>query len=476
MEMNEVTIVENDIINQVTQFEKVLDSLGLPSQNIIASLDERETIMKNLPQLIAEIPADQKRDARYLSKFVAGAAIGLFDASLNFVWNEVVISLRKKIVFYGLDTFYDNATSDRYREQYKDEEDLTGIKDKTMLDTLKKLEWISDIVYRKLCHILDMRNQIGASHPNSYDINAYELLGWLKTCVKEVIADKPSNSAIQIKEILENLKKGEQPIDAETVASIDKEIAGYNSSMAGNLLKALFGIYVSEDTKPVARQNVLSVATSVWKYCGEDVKYDLGEKKQCYRNNLQKEKEKLAQLFFEKCDGLRYLSIDERSLQLSRLCDDLSSAHKGYDNYYHEPPFARDIMRFIESSSDIPEEREYKIISTFLMCRIGREVKYCNGVSPGAEPYYDQLFGILNEKQVIIALQELKSQLDSMYSSTGVRAKNALTVVKMFNRAGVSDRLNEIIDFIISYAEKGMIDKVYHERKFKDITAGLLKF
>ena len=29
-------------------------------------------------------------------KFVVGAAIGLFDASLNYVWNEVVLNLRKK--------------------------------------------------------------------------------------------------------------------------------------------------------------------------------------------------------------------------------------------------------------------------------------------------------------------------------------------------------------------------------------------
>ena len=186
---NEITIVEQGIVSQVTQFEKLLDTLGLPSQNVIASMDERQNIMNMLPNMIINMPEEQKRDARYLSKFVAGAAIGLFDASLNFVWDEVIVSLRKKIVFYGLDTFFDSAVYDKIRDQYNDEEDLLGIKDKVLLDTLKKLEWISYIVYRKLCHILDMRNQIGASHPNTYDINSYELLGWLQTCVKEVIAE-----------------------------------------------------------------------------------------------------------------------------------------------------------------------------------------------------------------------------------------------------------------------------------------------
>ena len=36
---NEVTIVEQGIVSQVTQFEKLLDELGLPSQNVIASMD-----------------------------------------------------------------------------------------------------------------------------------------------------------------------------------------------------------------------------------------------------------------------------------------------------------------------------------------------------------------------------------------------------------------------------------------------------
>ena len=75
-----------------TKFEGYLAHLGLPTENIIASLPERKIIENNLPAFIESLPAEVKRDARYLSKFVAGAAIGLFDASLNYVWNEVVIS------------------------------------------------------------------------------------------------------------------------------------------------------------------------------------------------------------------------------------------------------------------------------------------------------------------------------------------------------------------------------------------------
>lgn len=476
MSQNEIATTEERYISQVTQFEKYLDSLGLPSENIIASIDERENIMKMLPSLISKMPNNQKSNARYLSKFVASAAIGLFDAALNFVWNEVVVCLRKKIIFYGLDIFYDNSLPLKLRDQYKDENDLSGIKDKVMLDTLKKLEWISDIVYSKLCHILDMRNQIGSSHPNTYDINSFELLGWLKTCVDEVIADKPSSNAIQINQIIQNLKKNQQTIDEVTINSFEQAISNFSSNMSSNLLKALFSLYIASDTLPQIRQNILKLASVVWKYCKDDVKYDLGEKKLLYKNNLQKDKEDLAYTFFEKCDGLAYLTLTERSLQISSLCDELNTVHYGWDNYYFEPPIAKEIMKYINKASDIPNDRITKLIDTFLTCRIGKEVYSGRGLSQGAIQYYDNFFELLTEEQIKITLVLLKKHLESIYKGKSVKAKNASDIVKKLKKEELSGRVNEIIDYIINFSDKGNIDIVYQDKGFKNIANGILNF
>ena len=473
---NKIVESSGNLVEQVTKFELMLNNLGLPSENIIASVDERENIMKMLPQLMNSIPESQKRDATYLSRFVAGAAIGLFDASLNYVWNEVVISLRQKIIYFGIDTFFDNAVADKVRDQYKNEDDLPGIKDKTMLETLRKLEWISDVVYLKLCHILDMRNQIGASHPNSYDINSFELLGWLKTCVTEVINDKPSSSAVHIKEIVEQIKKSTSPLDDITIETIGKEVEKFSSVMSSTLLRALFGIFIVESTSVEARGNVLKLSKEIWKYCKDDIKYDIGEKKLLFRNNLQKNKEDLTYKFLEYCDGLPYLSLTERSLEISSLCDDLQAAHNGWDNYYYEPPIARKIMEYISLPSDIPDDRERKLIKTFLECRIGREVSYCQGVSPGAVEYYDSLFKILTEEQIIIALTEIKYQMESISSGTSVRAKNTRKIIDIFSRDDISDRLKEILEYIVEFDEKKIINNVYKEKGFKDLSKGILKF
>ena len=125
---NEIEIIENyPLYEKMTEFENTLLKVGLPCENIIASIDERESIMNQLPLLVDKKPSEQKRDAVYLSRFYAAAAIGLFDASLNYIWNEVIIRLRDKIEYYGLDTFFDNAVGTKVREQYKSKEDLSGI-------------------------------------------------------------------------------------------------------------------------------------------------------------------------------------------------------------------------------------------------------------------------------------------------------------------------------------------------------------
>lgn len=476
--MSNIEIVESggSLVEKVTKFELILNDLGLPSENIIASVDERENIMKMLPQLMNSIPESQKRDATYLSRFVAGAVIGLFDASLNYVWNEVVISLRQKIIYFGIDTFFDNAVADKVREQYKNEDDLLGIKDKTMLETLKKLEWISNVVYLKLCHILDMRNQIGASHPNSYNINSFELLGWLKTCVTEVINDKPSSSAVHIKKIVEQIKKSTSSLDDITIGTIGKEVKKFSSVMSGTLLRALFGIFIVESTSVEARENVLKLSKEIWKYCRDDIKYDIGEKKLFFRNNLQKNKEDLTYKFLEYCDGLPYLSLTERSLEISGLCDDLHTVHNEWDNYYHEPPIAKKIMKYISQPSDIPNDREEKIIKTFLECRIGREVTYCQGVSPGAVGYYDSLFKMLTEEQIKIALTEIKYQMESISIGKSIRAKNIRKIIDIFIREDISDRLKEILNYIVEFDNREIIHNVYKDKYFKDLSRGILDF
>lgn len=152
----------NELVGESTEFQDFLQNLSLPTDNVIATTEERRIIGENLPAFIGSIDKDLKADARYLSKFVGATAIGLFDAALNYIWNEVVLNLRKKAVMYGVDIFFDAAVGGKNRELFSSEADLSGLKDQVLLDACRKLELISDVVYMKLCHILTMRNQVAA--------------------------------------------------------------------------------------------------------------------------------------------------------------------------------------------------------------------------------------------------------------------------------------------------------------------------
>lgn len=118
------------ISSDFNRFDQFLESLGLPKENILATTAEREVVQTNFPQFVMTLPDEIKRNSRYLSKFAAASAIGLFDAALNYVWNEVVLNLRKKTVIYGLELFFDAAVGGKYRDLFSTENDLSGIKDK----------------------------------------------------------------------------------------------------------------------------------------------------------------------------------------------------------------------------------------------------------------------------------------------------------------------------------------------------------
>jgi hypothetical protein len=51
---------------QAQRIVDFLDAVGLPSANIIAAQSERSIIGENLPAYISSLPAEIKRDARYL--------------------------------------------------------------------------------------------------------------------------------------------------------------------------------------------------------------------------------------------------------------------------------------------------------------------------------------------------------------------------------------------------------------------------
>ncbi|MBA5263075.1 hypothetical protein [Enterococcus hirae] len=472
MENNEIKLEKHDdqlsIISN-SNFESYLIELGLPSQNILASVYEKQQMAVNIPSVIMQIPESLRKNATYLSKFVSSVAIGRYDSALNDLWNEVVLNLRNKVCLYGLDIFFDAAVGENIRDLYSSEDDLPSIKDRVLLDTCLKLEIISNIVHQKLTYILDMRNHIGGSHPNAGQINSFELLGWLQVCVNEVISDNPSEGAIKVQQFIKNLRTKESLFFSGEIQSIGESLKLLSTTLAGNILRTIFGMYTDPKINNTTKQNILSISSLVWQASPENIKFDLGSNIESYIVNLEQEKQRLGESFFDECNGNSYKVNSRKSLELTLLCEELISKHNGWDNFYHERPVIKKIMSYFKTSSDIPIDRQELLIKTILRCRIGNGVSYNSGVSPGAKGYYNNFLLMLNNNQLEILLSELEDDviLNNLYSE--VRTSNLKEILQIISTPLASERVTEVIDYLLDDSKPIVMAQKIKASKFKQL-------
>ena len=466
----------NEIIDpQAQMLVNFLADMGLPSDNIIADSDQRQLIGNNLDTLIRDLPPEAKKDARYLSKFVVGAGFGLFDYSLNAIWNEVVTNLRQKAILFGLDIFFDTAVGgSKAREFYQNEEHLASIKDSVLLDSSRKLELISDTTYKKLKHILDMRNDIGISHPTTYNINAFELMGWLQTCVNEVLQDSPTEAALKVKGFVSNLRNRTDLLDSAAVKGITENFVKLPSHLCNGLLRTLFGIYVANDTDVTVRKNISLIAPALWNTCKEDSKYKLGVVLEGYNINLYKEKYDQGQQFFVVVDGNSYRSENERAIIVDSLITELRDKHNGWDNFHHEPPVAAQICSYVPDQRSILENFAHRLFQTVVMARIGNGVQYCEGVSPGAKKYYDAILGLAGDQYAPHVMASLSQFQIRNRLTNPICRKHTVTVLALVRANVINQRVIECLQYLITNIEAK--PSCVSDSEFKNLSAGYIEW
>ena len=146
---------------------------------------------------------EQRQKALYISKFFAAVGAGLFDAALNYLWNETIVNLRYKVIRFDLEYFYDSVVTDSdRRSKFKSEEDLKKLDDWELIRGCRETGILSDIGFKHLDYIRDMRNFASAAHPNHNQLTGLQIVSWLETCIIEVLAREPSRLVLEIKKEL----------------------------------------------------------------------------------------------------------------------------------------------------------------------------------------------------------------------------------------------------------------------------------
>ena len=397
---NSATDVANVIEQADNMYLSVLNHLGLPTEGVLSTIRERKAAIRNLPDVIFEM--QNLDNAYYLSKFFVAVSAGLFDAALNYLWDETIKQLRLRILVGDLKYFYDVVVPDSKRKDFSDPEDLVKLDDATLIEGALKIDLIGQIGYKHLDYIRYMRNWASAAHPNQTELTGLNLVSWLETCIREVIATPLSNIQIRINQLLGNIKNQElSPSEVETMATFFTELS---VEKCNALAKGLFGIYIDPASTQQTIANINLIAPHLWGFVSEDVRADFGTRCAVFIANGERHAKETSHRFLELVGALSYLPDAVKAPQIKNAIEQLLDAHYAMNNFYNEPPLARQLANIIGKHGAVPPQLNYSYIKTLVTVFLTNG----NGEAWNASPIYIDLIKKLDAKQTYLALTSFR--------------------------------------------------------------------
>lgn len=395
---NRIIKYDKQLVENEEKFLSALDNVGLPTKNIFVPVKERIAVFSNAPSLLEKINPEKKLEAIYVSKFFAAVGAGLFDAALNYIWDETILHLRKRVGVYDLDYFYDIAVSTDKRKELKNFEDISKLTDDELLRGSLRIELISEIGYRNIDLVKYMRNNASAAHPNQLGITGLKLTSMAEDCLREVISTPIPPAAIEVKKLLENIKSN--VISAKDAKHTAVHFSDIGSERAQRLAEGLFGIFYKRDTKESVRQNIRLLAPLLWPFVDENTRKGFGLKHAYFTANNNIAEKKFATEFLVTVDGLRYITDEHRAVEVSITLEELKNAHDGMNNFYNELLPVSRLKSIIGIPPSVPEGIESKYIGTLI------DVFLTNGygIATSSNFIYLELINGFTPKQAIFAI------------------------------------------------------------------------
>jgi hypothetical protein len=393
-------LIENSIEAINAPLAQFLQHCHLPTQDILASVEERTTVIQAFERVISILPIPEREKATYISKFAISIAVGLFDGALSFLWDETILALRKKIESFDIEYFYNIASTINTR--YKgliDSQDLPAIGDHDLLEISRRIGLIDDMNHRRLDQVNYFRNHGSAAHPNNTSLSGFEMLGFLETCLKYAICADFDVSVIQVKRLLDNIRKGN--VDPADYTIICEEIIRLPQERIDDILNTIFGMHHDPKIASNTINNILGIAPTVWKASTHPTKLRLGAKFGYFRVNGETVRKDRVQNFLDSVDGNSYKDEDSLSQELIEKLQHLRSSHYAGNNFYNEYPYAESLKASL-TPVGIPKAVQYDFVKVVSTCAIGNGLGYRQGVDERALPIYEELINRFGDDEIII--------------------------------------------------------------------------
>ncbi|MEU5524667.1 hypothetical protein ABZ759_29390 [Streptomyces sp. NPDC047860] len=347
---------------------------------------------------------------------IMAGSVGLFDAALNYLWDETVIELRKRVIGYDLSYFYAVAeTSQSRRNELKSAEDLVKFDDAKLLSGARQIGLISDVGYRQIDHIRFMRNYASAAHPNQVTLSGLQLADWLETCIREVITLPHNNVVAEIKKLLVNVQAAR--LDTNYLAQAAVFFKGLPGEQADTLARGLFGVYTTVGGEPHALDNIRELWPKLWPYVSEDTRFWAGTRLARFLANADQAQAALARQLIDLVQGGSYLPQEIKVTELAEALEELLNVHLAWDNFYTEPRVARRLAELVGQHGAVPDNLVRQYVNTLVTVFLTNG----HGEAKAANPIYLDLIGRFDPEQASLALRafanaEISSQLQRLLS------------------------------------------------------------
>ncbi|MFN2609450.1 MAG: hypothetical protein ABR507_01020, partial [Actinomycetota bacterium] len=168
-------------------------------------------------------------------------------------------------------------------------------------------------------------------------------------------------------------------------------------------------------------------------------------------------------------DGASYLPEGVRAAEIDNSLDALEAAHRGVDNFYNEPPAARQLETLVGEKADVPRQvaRRYVLVLVEVFLTNG------HGVAWNSEPIYLRLIEKFDSRQAGIALtvftdKTIASRLQLSLAQDKFRELQTVIRPKLARR-----QERELADAVGSF--KGPLDHLKDDASIKRLLAAAVK-
>ncbi|EDP4964733.1 hypothetical protein FXA47_03895 [Campylobacter jejuni] len=442
MAKNVVELHNKQLEKYSDSLNELVQKLGIPI-DVFQNYNDRIIVIVNLENILSRIEKHKLQQANYISKFMASISVGLFDAALNYLWNETILNIRNKIIQYDISYFLEQSSlNENNKRQIKSDEDLSKLTDFDLLKGVKEIDLLSETGYKKLNYIREMRNEMSAAHPNNNALNAYDMLSHLQTCIDEVICSKESEIAIKVKKFLGNIKKNS--LSELEIIEIGAFIENQSDKKINALALGLFGIYTDENTANFVIDNIDALYPYIWNNLKDEIKYKIGIKIAEYSANGDNNRSaKGKELLKNVDDGMSYLCKEHKIVELKKKLENLINAHNAYDNFYKEPYYAKKIENLVGKKFDIPKNIEYEYVLTITNVFLGNGC----GISWEANEIYLFLMENFTENQIKLAIQSiLEDEINRKLEFSKIAREQFLKMIGIFKKKLKNSNLIKICE------------------------------